>query len=251
MRTWLAMAMLSVYGLGMTTTARAEPVPSLITLTPQGPTVNLTVSQSALVPPDIAVLSLVVSASDKNRTVALEAGKAKLNKVLAVLKSRGIADKDIESVGISVGEDYDYLAKPMKKRGYAASATIRVTTRSLDSLPELVNDAVEAGANIYAAPDFDVENKQPVLEKLTTEAMDSGRKRAAFHAKLNAFSSAKLLSISDEISVGSTETSNFGLREATYEVSVDPSEPSEQQLLVVPKGISISVKLYLVFEMTR
>jgi uncharacterized protein YggE len=64
-------------------------------------------------------------------------------------------------------------------------------------LGDAMGAAIGAGATSVGNPEFDVENKEPILEKLMAEATAKARAKAMIHARINSYSGAKLLSVTD------------------------------------------------------
>lgn len=231
--------------------ALAEPMPSLLTIAPAGPVVNLSVTNSIEVAPDIAYITFGVVSRNKDRQVALQENRAAMDKVKASLKAAGVADADIQTAYFSVSEDIDYSAeaKP-KKLGFLVMNSITVKVRKLEGLGELVANASAAGANDIGAPSFDVADKTAYVEKLTSAATSDARKRGEYHAKLNGYSGVKLVSVSDEVRSGpggsAMAYAAYAKVEDTAAAAVDGSGPTFD-----PSPVTISVSLYFAFEMTK
>ncbi len=151
-----------------------------------GDTTLVTVSASAEArrAPDIAILStgVVSLAPDANAAIRRNAGQ--MAGVVAAIKKAGIADKDVQTSGVSLNPDYHYLAnRPPRIKGYYASNTVNVTVRDIGGLGGILDALVATGANQINGPMFDIEDKDAVLDEAREAAMAKARTRADGYAK--------------------------------------------------------------------
>jgi uncharacterized protein len=72
------------------------------------PIVTLTVSGSAEMRPDRAMISAGVQTRALSAADAMAQNAKQMQAVIAALKAQGIAEKDIHTSSISLGQDYDY-----------------------------------------------------------------------------------------------------------------------------------------------
>lgn len=228
---------------------RGGAMPSFMTITPQGPVVNLTVSDSTEVAPDIAYVGIGVTSRNRDKALAMQENRRVMDKVIAALKASGVADKDIKTQWFSVNEDIEYAPTgTRRKKGYIVSNSLRVTVRKLDGLSELLATASASGATDVGSPDFDVEMKTPIIEKLTLSATEKARARAQFHSRLNGYTGIKLVSVSDEVVSSNQESGVFRLTMARPASDEAAAEAAPE---IRPQQVTINVSLYMTFEMTK
>lgn len=250
MKRVLLAAGFSLAALAQPLPALAEPMPTLLSITPAGPVVNLAVTNSIEVAPDIAIISIGVISHNKDRQSALQENRAAMDKVKASLKAAGVADADIQTAYFAVSEDMDYsVAGKPKKLGFVVMNSLSVKVRKLDGLGELVANASAAGATDIGTPEFDVADKTPYIEKLTRSATTDAQARGEYHAKLNGYGGVKLLSVSDEVRSGPGGSpmayAAMARVEDTYAAAEDAAPSFD------PTPVTISVSLYFAFEMTK
>jgi uncharacterized protein YggE len=150
--------------------------------------------------PDVADIRLGVMASrptvKEARAVAAEA----MTKILASLKSLGIADKDITTSTLSLQPVYDYSSKgsPSQITGYQLQNVVLVTIRDLDKVGPAIDGATAAGATTIDGITFRVDNPTAAERQARTAAMADAR------AKADALASAAGVSITGVSSVAET-----------------------------------------------
>jgi uncharacterized protein YggE len=137
--------------------------------------------------PDIANISF--SAQQDGATVA-EAQKTvttKINAAIAVLKSSGIADADIQTTDYSANPKYDvqppcmtnycpYIAS--KIIGYTVNQTISVKVRDTNSSGALLDGLAKAGVTNISGPDFTIDDPNALQAQARAKAIDDAKAKA-------------------------------------------------------------------------
>jgi uncharacterized protein YggE len=119
--------------------ARAAEDPATLTLSAEG------VSRQA---PDMATLSLGVVTEAPTAGDALKQNAERMTKVMAALRNAGLAERDIQTSGLSISPQYDYVnGKPPALRGYQAANQVTATVRDLRRLGPILDSTVSVGAN--------------------------------------------------------------------------------------------------------
>jgi uncharacterized protein YggE len=128
--------------------ARAEPTAAAAETLFRATTLNLAASGQVRAAPDIAAISLGVTAEARTAAVALTDNAARMNQVMAALKAAGIAGKDIRTSGLTLNAQYAYeQGQAPRLTGYQAANQVSVTVRDLSRLGAAVDATVGAGAN--------------------------------------------------------------------------------------------------------
>lgn len=134
--------------------------------------------------PDMATLSTGVVSLAPDANAAIRRNAEQMSDVVAAIKKAGIADKDVQTSGVSLNPDYQYVAsRPPRIKGYYASNTVNVTVRDIGRLGEILDALVATGANQINGPSFDIEDKDAVLDEARSEALAKARARADGYAK--------------------------------------------------------------------
>ena len=112
------------------------------------------------------MVSLAPDAND-----AIRRNAEQMTRVVAAIRAAGIADKDVQTSGVSLNPDYQYLAnRPPRIKGYYASNTVNVTVRDIGRLGGILDALVATGANQINGPMFDIEDKDAVLDEAREKA---------------------------------------------------------------------------------
>ena len=125
--------------------------------------------------PDEALISVSVE------TIAKEAKEAKnqndviADKVLKLIKKKGILSSDFQTQRMSLTQNYDYSSK---KKNYVANQTISIHLKDLSKYDELMLELVDTGINRIQGVEF----KSSKIKELEKQA----RKNALIDAKAKA-----------------------------------------------------------------
>lgn len=210
----------------------------------EGPVVELSVFESVSVAPDVATIGAGVSTEATSATEALRQNSAEMQNVIARIKSLGVADKDIQTTGISLNamHDYDQAAKRQVFRGYQASNRVSVILRKIDDAGKVLDALVAAGATDLNGPSFSIENDEPAKDTARARAIERAQARAQSYASLFGYDGAKVLAIAESIEGrGSMPEMTMMRVSADAVASVPPVQPG-----MVSTGISLIIKYELV-----
>ncbi|SNX74641.1 hypothetical protein SAMN05878503_12444 [Cereibacter ovatus] len=145
-------------------------------------TARLTVTGTGVVAarPDMATISLGVTTEGETATEAMARNSEELGRVLARLREAGIAERDLQTSGLSLNPNWTHPGDggAPQIRGYVASNQLTVRVRTLDRLGEVLDRAVSDGANTLHGVTFGLTDPEP--------ALDEARKRAVARAQATA-----------------------------------------------------------------
>jgi len=146
---------------------------------------NLNGKGAVQVTPNIAVVSVGVVTENMDLNVALKENTTKMTKVIDSLKNMGIAEKDIKTQSYNIELLYDYVEGKQIFKGYRVSNILSVTVRDINTVGEVINTAVDNGANVVNSINFTVSN--PALyyrEALTMAIKDAVEKASVIEKSL-------------------------------------------------------------------
>lgn len=106
------------------------------------------------VQPDVAVAILGASTESKQLLTAQKENTEIMTKVINTLKGMGIPSVNIQTQSYSVEPRYDYIEGKQILRGYQVLHTLRVTVENVDRVGEIIDAAVDAGANLVSSISF-------------------------------------------------------------------------------------------------
>jgi len=205
---------------------------------PQAPrTLTVTGAGEAAAAPDMAVLSIGVETEGATAADALRDNSEKMRAVIDKLKALGVAERDIQTSGLSVNPRYDYKARGETPRliGFVASNTVTAKLRDLEEAGAILDQTVQVGANTIRNLSFAFSDPQPLY--------DAARRDAVAHAR----SKAELLSEAAGVRLGPVLTIHESqayapsppLAMARMEAAADVSVPLQGGESVVTANVTI------------
>jgi uncharacterized protein len=232
----------------------AQPLPASLDQLAATPVVTVHISEQLRRPPDEATINASTEAREPTAAAALAANKAKTQTLLDAIRAAGIAPKDIQTEGVSVGADYDY--QPVNGRsvrrllGYVARNTVRIKTRDIDRLGALLDRLTAAGATEIYGPSFSIANPAPLRAEARRIAMARGEAEAGEYARNAGFTRVRLLSVEEGISYRATDIVVTGTRVGAPPPPPPPAAP-ERGGSIEPGQIETGVTLTLQYRMER
>ena len=139
----------------------------------QGITVTGTGHAKAV--PDEAEFSLGVTSKGQTARSALAENSAQMQRLIAALKAAGVADGDIKTQDVSVGQNYEGSGQP---NGYSAHNSVSVLIRDLDQAGTVLDAASRAGATDVYGPSLSRSDRDGFEAKALKDAVANARIRA-------------------------------------------------------------------------
>ena len=219
--------------------AQAQGIPSL---PPDATLLSVSSQAEARQAPDIATVSagVVTQAADGN--TAMRQNAEQMNRVLAAIKAAGVADKDVQTSGISLNPQYRYEEnQPPRITGYQASNTVNVKLREVAKMGKVLDALVASGANQVNGPSFGIDDPEPLYDRARLDALKAARARAETYAGALGVRVRRIVSISE----GGAAMPSPMPRMAMMKAEAYDSTP------VAAGESSVSVNLDVVFELGR
>ncbi|HEX2990409.1 MAG TPA: SIMPL domain-containing protein, partial [Anaerolineales bacterium] len=149
-------------------------------------TITVAGTGTAYLTPDIAYLYLGVHTEKLTAAEAVAENNDQTQTVIQALQDFGIAANDIRTTNFSIWpiDKYDpATGLPSGEKSYAVDNTVYVTVRDLETLGDLLDTVVQAGANTVNSIQFDVADRDEALKDARAEAVqDAGEKAAELAA---------------------------------------------------------------------
>ncbi len=195
--------------------------------------------------PDIAETNIGVEVMRASVQEATSAAEELMQSILSALAEQGIAEEDIQTSGYSVYAERYGPEGPLAddETQYRVSNNVQVTIRDIDSVGEVLDAAVEAGANNIYGVNFRVEDPSGVESEAREAAFTDAREKASELASLSDAQLGQVMSISEIIG-------NAGFYQSSFDTSAMASglgggggfAPGEQDLVM---------QLQITFELTQ
>lgn len=142
-------------------------------------TLSVAGSGKVFLAPDIATITIGVRTENANVGRAVQDNNVQAEEIARALREMGVDEKDIQTSNFNVyaNQQFDERGNPISTT-YVVENTVFVTVRELSNLGELLEKAVEAGANQVYGIQFDVENKEEALSQARKTAVENARAKA-------------------------------------------------------------------------
>jgi hypothetical protein len=159
---------------------------------------TITVSASGKVStvPDIARVSLGVSLTKSTVKAARAAAATKMTAIIGAIKAQGVADADIQTIGLSLYPQYAN-GSSTKIVGYTIANQIQITVRDLDKADEVVDTATAKGATEVNGISFEIADPAKALNDARVSAIAAAQVSAAAMASAAHMTLGKVVSITD------------------------------------------------------
>lgn len=200
-------------------------------------TLTVTGSGQALLTPDIAYVTIGVHTEDKNAAEAVAANNTQAQAVTEALREFGIAARDIRTTNFSIYPQQQFDDKgQVQGITYVVDNSVYVTVRDLTKIGDLLDTAVQAGANSIYGIQFDVADK--------TNALANARKSAVANAQeiANELATAANVTLGPVQSIniyGSTPAPVFEARAAAMDAASVPVSLGQ---------LNITVEVQMIFQ---
>ena len=221
----------------------AVPAAAEVQVTNDGPVVELTVNESVEAEPDLVTVSAGVTTQARTAVEAMRANATQMSAVVERIKGLGVPERDIQTVGVSLGAQYDYNQTTQRQvfRGYQASNRVSVKLRDIPRTGEVLDALVAAGATDLGGPDWSIDDDTAARAQARKQALETAHGQALEYARAAGYADIRLLQISETIA--SQPPMPF-LRAVRAEVA-------DASTKVQPGMVQAGVSVRVVYEMTR
>jgi uncharacterized protein len=162
-------------------------------------TLSVSGSGEALLAPDIAYIYVGVHTENSTAATAVEENTSQTQELVKAIRDFGIDEKDIRTTNFSIYpmDRFDpATGLPSGEKVYAVDNTVYVTVRDLTKLGDLLDTAVQAGANNINSVQFDVAEKDEALKQARADAVKDAESQAQSLAQAAGLSLGEIQSIS-------------------------------------------------------
>lgn len=212
-----------------------------VSVAAQGPVVELSVTETVKARPDLADVGAGVTTEAPTAVEAMRMNAEQMTRVVARIRSLGIAEDDVQTTGINLNAVYDYNGQRPVFRGYQASNRVSITLRKVDDTGKVLDALVAAGATDLSGPSFSIADDTAAQAQARKAAVQKAEKMAREYAEWTGYTGVRVLKISEMIDAGVPMPM---MRAVAMEASA-ASTP------VQPGMVGTSVTVSITYEMTR
>ena len=204
-------------------------------------TITVNGEGAASAAPDMAVISIGVRSDGASAAEALRKNSTAMSATIKQLKALGVADKDVQTSGLSIQPRYNYKTdqSPPPIVGYTASNAVTVRLRDLDKAGAVIDQVVQSGANTLGGISFTFADPKPLKDAARRDAVADAREKAELLADAAGVSLGRLMTIQDGYVSAPTPMLEM-TRMKSADVAAVPLEAGES---------AISANVTLVYEL--
>jgi hypothetical protein len=230
-RTAAAIAAFAIAGSAAAQVAPVMPVPV--------PTLSVSAEGKSLRAPDVAEMSGGVVTVAKTAAAAMAENATRMSAVVAAVRKAGVAERDIQTAGISLQPQYRYdQNQPPVLTGYQATNTVSLRLRKLPDVGRLLDTLVSVGANQINGPNFRVDNSDAAMDEARLAAVAAARARGDLYAKAAGVRIKRILTISE----------SGGYEPPRPMMMMRGAAKMEADTPVVPGEVALTVTVNVTFE---
>ncbi len=167
--------------------AQSQPgggAPLTIQAVTERPALNLSAYGEVKTAPDMATISFGVVTEASTAAEAMSQNAARMNQVMAALRRAGIAERDVQTSGLNLSAQYDYVQnEPPRLRGYQASNQVTVIINDLTRVGTTADAVVAAGVNQINGIGFGLRDSSAAENQARLIAVRNLQAKAALYAQ--------------------------------------------------------------------
>lgn len=166
--------------------AQSQPdggAPMVIHAAVDRPSLNLSAYGEVKVAPDMATINFAVVTEAASAADAMRLNAERMNQVMAALRRAGIAERDVQTSGLNLSAQYDYVQnEPPRLRGYQAQNRVTVIINDLARVGSTADAVVAAGVNQIDGIGFGLKDPSAAENQARRLAVRALRDKAALYA---------------------------------------------------------------------
>jgi len=148
------------------------------------PALNLSAYGEVRVAPDMATITFGVTTEGTTAQAAMADNARRMQEVFAALSRAGIADRDIQTSGLNLSAQYDYVEnQPPRLRGYQVSNQVTVVINDLTKVGTTADAVVSAGVNQINGIAFGLKDPKAAEDQARVLAVRALQDKARLYAQ--------------------------------------------------------------------
>ncbi|MDP3762803.1 MAG: SIMPL domain-containing protein [bacterium] len=144
----------------------------------QRPTISVTGEGKIFVKPDIGEIGFAINSEAAKIEDAQARATEVINKVVSMLKEKGVEEKDIQTTNYSINPQYDYPDGARRFRSWQVAQSLKVKIRDLTKTGELISGAAELGVNQVGSLSFTTDDPTKLQAEARDKAIADAKKKA-------------------------------------------------------------------------
>jgi len=132
---------------------------------------------------DTAVISLGVSARDKDVLKAQQKVNETIAAIRKALEEQGVREENVSTDYISLYPMYDYSEEEERLSAYSANSTLAIKVTDMESVGALIDAAFAAGANTLNGISFSASDTEEARAEAMRKAAEDAKRKAEILAE--------------------------------------------------------------------
>ncbi len=204
--------------------------------------ISVSGSGSVLVPADTAVVSLGVSARDRDVLKAQQKANEVIAAIRTVLTENGIAPEDINTGYLNIYAMYDYAEGMEEISAYNANSTLAIRLTDMSVVGQVIDLAFGAGANTLNGIEFSASDTDEAQAEALRKAVRDARAKAEVLAEASGLTIAGIDTVSEGATYSFDSGSNVFRSKATAdEAAAFGAAPTVVQAAKLQVSATVSV----------
>lgn len=152
--------------------------------------------------PDLAIISAGVVTQAADARGAMAANASAMARVLAALRSAGVAARDMATAQIGLNPQYRYAEnQPPVITGYQASNSLTVRFRDIAKSGAILDALVASGANQINGPTLTLDKPEAAQDEARIDAIKTARTRAELYARAAGLTVKRIVAIGETVNM--------------------------------------------------
>lgn len=191
--------------------------------------------------PDIAQISIGITATGNTVTQAQSQANAVINKISDEVKRLGVGEKDIQTTSYNLRPEYDFMSGRQSIKGYIADINLTIKARQFDKINQIIDTATANGANQVGGLSFTLDDatQEKLENQARREAINKAKQKAAEIARESGLTLGRIINVSEN--PANTPRPIYAMAE---KAAGAPSEPTQVQ----PGSSEIIISIVLSYE---
>lgn len=160
-------------------------------------TISVEASESIALTPDMAEIGIGVSNQAETIEEVTEQNTKAVDAIVEKFKSLGYEESSISTSDVGLHPQYDYSGSEQKLIGYSMNTTIYVNDVPADKVSEVLNGALESGANTINSIRYLASSYDEGYAEALGEALKSAEEKAASIAAKSGLELTGIVSITE------------------------------------------------------
>lgn len=193
------------------------------------PSITVLGSGTVTAKPDIARIRIGAVTHHASASQALRTNNEAMRQLLDALQEQGIPKQDLQTSTFRLSPQYHHNTRGQIPDivGYKATNVLQATVRKLDTVGDLIDEAVKAGANHIENITFSVDDRAGLKDKARHHAIRDAHHKAALYAQAAGVTLGRVLKVEE-----TSRATPLPMRQFEVAGGGSPLEPGEIEFRV-------------------